>query len=480
MAGHDKTFYICQMLKNIAGFFSFLILATIVSLLQMSCGQIGMPTGGPKDSLPPRLVKASPNLKMLNFNSKEIKLTFDEYVEVADIQKNVFISPLTKYNPQVSYSLHTVTIKLKDTLKPNTTYTINFGDAIKDINEGNIFKDFAYTFSTGNYIDSLSLEGRVVLAETGKADSTLLVLLYRNADDTAVVAKKPDYIAKVSGSGKFKFTNLPSDNFRVYALKDNDAGKTYNIKTEMFAFMEGNKPFKTPYSGDSLILFAFQQEKQKETPSGTTGNTKSIKATETKLKYTISTRDRIDLLNPIEIDFNIPIKNFRKEKIVFSDTNYKVIGVKDIHFDTLKNRVIINNNWQPEMQYKLMIDKDAFGDSAKYLLAKADTVSLKAKSVEDYGKVTLRFTNIDLKKKPVIQFFSSDELKIAFPITASEWKNELFPPGEYTVRILYDDNGNGIWDSGNFRKNQQPEKVVPLPQSLNIRANWENEREITL
>jgi len=164
----------------------------IVSLLcaiaigNAGCGQVGMPTGGPKDSIPPKLVSASPAMSSTNFKGNKITLNFNEYVEVKEAQTNVMISPFPKKNPSVDHKLRTVTVKLKDSLLPNTTYSINFGNAIVDINEGNPLKDFTYVFSTGNQIDSFMLLGKVLIAETGKADSTLIAMLYRNADASAV------------------------------------------------------------------------------------------------------------------------------------------------------------------------------------------------------------------------------------------------------------------------------------------------------
>ena len=144
------------------------------------CAQIGMPTGGPRDSIPPVLVSASPKIHSTNVTGNKITLTFNEYIELKEVQTNVLISPFPKRQPQIDYKLRTVTVKLKDTLLPNTTYSINFGKAIVDNNEGNPMKDFTFVFSTGNNIDSLTLDGKVLVAETGKADSTLIALLYRN------------------------------------------------------------------------------------------------------------------------------------------------------------------------------------------------------------------------------------------------------------------------------------------------------------
>ena len=132
-----------------------------------------MPTGGPKDSIPPRLVSASPTLNSTNVKGNKITLTFNEYIDLKEAQTNVLISPLPKKQPSIDFKLKTVTVKLKDTLLPNTTYSINFGNAIVDNNEGNPLKDFTYVFSTGNQIDSFTLSGKVILAETGKYDSTI-------------------------------------------------------------------------------------------------------------------------------------------------------------------------------------------------------------------------------------------------------------------------------------------------------------------
>ena len=116
----------------------------IISVGITGCGQIGMPTGGPRDSIPPRLVSASPALNSTNVTSNKITLTFNEYVDLKEAQTNVLISPYPKKNPSVDFKLKTVTVKLKDTLLPNTTYSINFGSAIVDNNEGNPYKDFTY------------------------------------------------------------------------------------------------------------------------------------------------------------------------------------------------------------------------------------------------------------------------------------------------------------------------------------------------
>ena len=136
--------------------------------------------------------------------------------------------------------------------------------------------------------------------------------------------------------------------------------------------------------------------------------------------------------------------------------------------------------WKENQLFKLIIDKDAFADSADLVLAKSDTLKITTKSISDYGNIVLRFKNVDLTKNTVVQFVQNDEVKKSFKITSTEWSDKLFIPGEYELCILFDLNNNGKWDTGNYTKKIQPEKVITLPQKLSIKANWDNERDIEL
>ena len=128
----------------------------------------------------------------------------------------------------------------------------------------------------------------------------------------------------------------------------------------------------------------------------------------------------------------------------------------------------------------LIIDTASVKDSAGLRLIKNDTIRFYTKRVEDYGKLTLRFNDLDLKKNPVLQFLNGDEVKYAYPITSKEWNSSMFNPGEYGIRILYDTDKNGMWTPGNYSKKLQPETAVTLPQKLTVKADWENERDINL
>lgn len=454
--------------------FSF---GAIIIIGSNGCAQIGSISGGLKDSLPPTLLSADPKLLSTNFTGNKITFTFDEYIdELQDVQTNVLVSPYPKVNPEFRSKLKTVTVKLKDTLLANTTYSINFGNIIKDVNEGNIFKDFTYVFSTGNFIDSLTVSGKVELAETGKPDSTLIVLLYRNANDSSVQQVKPNYIANVKGDGSFAFTNLPAGNYNIYALKDGDGGKTYNSKTELFAF--NNEPIMLSDSTTPVNLFAYAEEKTTKLPATTT-TTKPKTAAQKKLRYTLAaSAAKQDLKDSLTIEFNNPIKNFDNTKIILTDTND--VAVTGVSLLADSNKLKLFTKWAEDFDYRLIIQKDAVTDKTDSTITKTDTLRFKSKKESDYGNVVLRFNNIDFTKHPVLQFVQTDEVKASFALTAKEWRNKLFNPGEYEIRILYDENNNGLWDPGNYSKKIQPEKVITIPKKIFVRENWDNESEINL
>jgi hypothetical protein len=462
------------MKKNIIVFLGCLLGCYFLITLNSGCAQIGAPTGGAKDTLPPRLVKASPALNTVNFKGNKVTLSFNEYIDLQDLQGNLIISPLQKTNPVISYNLKSISIKFKDTLLSNTTYSINFGNSIKDVHEGNILRNFTYVFSTGKLLDSLTLEGKVVLAESGKTDSTIIAMLYRNASDTAVLKTKPDYITKLDGEGNFIFKNLPDADFMVFALKDGDGGKTYNSKTELFAF--NDSMIKITSNTNPVLLYAYAEQK-----ADINKISSQKQAAEKKLKYTSNiTANTQDLLQPFELSFNNPLKKFDSLKVILTDTNYRTVQNYTLTIDSSRKIVSLNTKWLPESDYIFILPKTIATDSSGFELSRTDTIRFKTKKITDYGSLLLRFTNIDLAKHPVIQFLEGENMKLSFPLVSSEWSNKLFPPGEYAIRILYDLNNNGKWDPGDYSKKIQPEKAIQLSQKIAVKADWENERDIKL
>ena len=317
--------------------------------------------------------------------------------------------------------------------------------------------------------------GTVLMAETGKPDSTLQALLYRNGNDSSVQQRKPDYIAKLNPNGRFIFTNLSQGKYKIYALKDGDGGKTYNSKIESFAF--ANADIIVGAKTDTVLLYAYEEEKdKKKIPAATT------RTLDKKLKYTIAVNKSApqELLKNLELHFNNTLKNLDTNKIVLTDTNNnKIAGIRYL-IDSTRKIVSIKTKWPAENYYRLIINKDAVSDSANNVLAKTDTIRFVTKKESDYGSIILRFTKLDLSRHPVIQFLKSGEIVKSIPVTSTVWSDKLFDPGEYELRILYDTNNNGIWDPGNYTKKIQPEKAITLDQKLTIKPNWDNERDVEL
>ena len=171
-------------IKVISPFFLLIFLITKIVVLT-GCANMIPPSGGDRDSLPPLLLKVSPPDSSNNFNTKKVTFTFDEYIDQPqEIFKNLLVSPNPSVPPGVESKLRTLTVTIKDTLEPNTTYYYNFGDMIKDVNEGNVLHNFSYIFTTGTTLDTLQLSGKVLLAETGGVDSTLFVMLFKSGVDS--------------------------------------------------------------------------------------------------------------------------------------------------------------------------------------------------------------------------------------------------------------------------------------------------------
>ena len=191
-------------------FAAFILFVSITVVSGPGCANIIPPEGGLRDSLPPVLTKSTPRDSTINFEGNKVTLSFDEYIQIDNFQQNVLVSPVAKTPPTYNLKLNTLSVRLRDTLEPNTTYSINFGNSIKDVNEGNVMKNFTYVFSTGPTIDNLTFSGNVIMAETGKTDSTLIVILHKSGTDSAVMKERPRYMAKLNGKGAFAFRNLPA------------------------------------------------------------------------------------------------------------------------------------------------------------------------------------------------------------------------------------------------------------------------------
>jgi uncharacterized protein (DUF2141 family) len=212
-----------------------------MSVLIASCAQIVTPTGGKIDSKPPEAIHYQPEKNTIHFNSSSIAISFDEFIQLKDAQKQIVISPPLKNNPDFSVKNKKLYVKFTDTLRTNTTYKINFGNAITDITEGNALSNFSYVFSTGSFIDSLSIKGNLLDAFTLKADENMMVVLYEQNKykrDSCLYKEMPDYFTNLDKSGHFEITNVKSGNYYLAAYADLNANFMFDEEDEKVAFVD--------------------------------------------------------------------------------------------------------------------------------------------------------------------------------------------------------------------------------------------------
>jgi len=208
-----------------------------VGLLLAACASIGSPEGGPRDYTPPRVVKTSPEMGTLNFKGQKVEITFDEIVNLKDQQKKVIISPAPRTQPLIRTVGKKVTVEFRDTLLPNTTYVIDFSNAIEDNNESNQLDGYAFAFSTGDVIDTLAVSGMVLRANDLEPMQHVIVGLHSNLDDTAFTRLPLERVCRTNDKGQFTLLGLKPGNYHVFALNDVD-GDYRMARTEDIAFLD--------------------------------------------------------------------------------------------------------------------------------------------------------------------------------------------------------------------------------------------------
>ena len=232
--------YLCPVIRRLK---HILITACLLlmAFFAQQCANAVAPTGGPKDNTPPRVVEAVPVNQSINFSGKKIEIAFDEYITLENANQNVLISPPLSEKPDIKLKNKTVVVKFKENLAPNTTYTINFGSAIKDLHEGNLFKDYVYSFSTGDHIDTLAIAGKVLDAADKKPVENAYVGLYagdRDNLDSLPMTVAPNYITKTDKEGNFRLAGLADKKYLVFAIKDVNSNLYFDQPNEEVAFLD--------------------------------------------------------------------------------------------------------------------------------------------------------------------------------------------------------------------------------------------------
>lgn len=227
-----------------------------IFIIVISCARQASPTGGKKDELPPRPIKSSPINYSKNFKGNKIIILFDEFVVLKNPNQEILTSPPLKERSEIKLRGKNILIKIKDTLKENTTYGIHFFDAIADLNEGNLLKNFSFEFSTGNNFDSLYLVGNAKNAFNHKAEKGWYVMLYDKFEDSIPRKQLPELISKTDENGNFILSNLKNKPYYIFAIKDLNNNQLFDLPNEKIAFLDSTfqPSFKEIERIDTLVL----------------------------------------------------------------------------------------------------------------------------------------------------------------------------------------------------------------------------------
>ncbi|MFY0713339.1 Ig-like domain-containing protein [Seonamhaeicola sp. NFXS20] len=334
------------MTKTLSNF----ILILFLSVAFINCANRGTPEGGPKDETPPVIVKSVPENFSTNFDEDEIKIYFDEYIKIKDLQKQLIISPPMKTQPVIkpfSSASKFITIKISDTLLPNTTYAFNFGNSITDNNEGNPYPFYRYVFSTGDYIDSLKVTGKIIDAFNKEPETFVNVALYEvdsTYSDSIVYKETPKYITNTLDSlTTFSIENVKAGKYMLMALKDNNGDNKFQQKTDQIAF---HKNFIEVPTDSSYILKLF-----KETPDFRANKPRLFSGEKIAFGFEGDyTNMKIDILSEVPEEFSYRITKDEK-----ADTLYYWYTPR-LEVDSLVFKVS-NKNYEKEFTAKISEQK---------------------------------------------------------------------------------------------------------------------------
>lgn len=393
----------------------FYLLIVVIGYLSFftSCANIGMPSGGLKDTIPPVVLRSIPTADKLNFTDQEVRVTFNEFIITDGLNDKFVVSPPTTKKPVFRTKGKTLIIDLNEKLKPNTTYSLDFKDGIADNNEKNTLKNFRMAFSTGSQLDTLRIVGFVKDAFTLEPVSNAYVVLYKEKSDTLIYKSRPDFIAKTDRNGFFALTNLPSDTFQIYALSDLDNDLKYTPGADSIAFradqiIPSAKYFPlqdTTVTGvDTLLVFG----KTKFSPEPLYLLRFGEPFFDLRLdKYEHPTRKVVDLYftQSVADTFSIEPLNFEnKEGWNFTETSSKHDSIRI----WLTDSMVYNKD---TLMFKLSYHQE---DSLKQLYVKNDTIRLYFSDISQTSK-NKRKERHKIEKE-VVSFPISTNAKTGFDV----------------------------------------------------------------
>jgi hypothetical protein len=518
----------------------FVALAMVIS----SCASMQSPTGGPRDTIPPKVVKETPANLSKNFTAREIQIEFDEFVKLNNEFTEISITPALEIFPEFKARKEKLEIKFDQELAQNTTYTINFGKAVADVNETNILQNYTYVFATGDKLDSLSLSGTVTNSLSKQKIKDVTVFILPTSQDSLFGKKRASFFTVTDSAGRFSMKNLREDTYRIYALNEEGGGdRIYNNPNEEIGFLNQPIRLNKDTSGINLHLF-------KAVPRNFAIADRKIES-DGRVLITFNKpllQPDVAIIQPTEL-------NVTKKHEISLTRDSAVIWLPEITFDSIQvaisdagialDTVLIRRNKRDTYSHSVLISDNINGTrlkpkadvilrmsapignlqeqqiilledsvTVKYQLARADSSRLyklrypwkldkeyilrfnenaftdvfgnKSKlyikrfsldTEENYGNISVKVQTPDSLKNYIIQWMDDKETVYRQDIISEDTTlNYLsYPTSKYRIRVIYDENKNGVWDTGDVYETRQPEKSWTFDKVISLRPNWDLE-----
>ncbi|MBK6962546.1 MAG: Ig-like domain-containing protein [Bacteroidales bacterium] len=550
-------------------------------LILAACANPVSPSGGPKDTTPPSVIKSEPANQSVNFHSDKVVLTFNEFVSLKEITTQLVVSPPLSEQPEFVTRGKNLIMKLQEPLRDNTTYNFFFANSIVDLTESNPLAGYQFTFSTGPVLDSLTLSGKLMNAFTNQPVKGAFVMLFDSVYDSVPYKTRPYYLARSGETGEFNLNNLRDGRYLMFALTDINSDYIYNLPNEEIAFYDTLvRPLiavKKPKEADSTahdslkitinqsvtntlrhfretdsvqklskvslarenvlsVVFRFPVSKPIFTPlqPALSGDWNTIGYNRTRdtltlwipspgsdsLKMIVAdsgfTNDTIELsLKPREISIgrgkskekentpslvmkhnlissktrpDKPVVLTFSEPVISHDFNRVILKTDstllkpDLVFDdSIKTKLLIKYPWKEGINYQLTIYDSAFyGAFSHYNDSTGIKVSAYTEAETSYLKILT--TLPEQGNNYVIQLLGDKEKVLEQQVISENTTLDFryLRPGKYRIKVIYDENRNGLWDTGNYLKKRQPEYVNYHPKEFELRANWTLEEDWTI
>ena len=521
-------------MKRIVPLLAFWVLLLAVS----GCAKQGYPSGGPKDTKAPKAVASKPQNETRNFKTRQFFIEFDEYVVLKDADNNVLVSPPMKQKPEYSTRGMGVVVKLRDTLRENTTYLFQFKEAIADFTEGNVLPSYEYVFSTGDAMDTLMLAGRVLNARNGKPwDEVLTVMGYRG-DDTL-----PDLVTRTDKQGNFAFHYIPEGSYRLVALVDKNRdlrvgddeavawdtlryAAADSVDSSRMAQLHISAPdrraqrvLKAEFKSRGRIVVSTLLPMQHpvlegepvEWRLGTKGDTLNIWCRNELCDSTVLILTDEGLNDTLRLRYRAPKPrrgHMQQQQPTAEPLMRSLCSGNAAFYDDLRLAFSAPvHAAKDSLQAEIMSLKDS---TVKYCDIELDSNGLQARlatslhseenyrvriadslfadlyghatdsltftlTPKDYGILTLHVDNQTGHALVIEVLDSKDTVVAQQPLNDATLRFSHLPAAEYRLRAVVDRNANGRWTPGDYRLNRQPEECLFYEKTLKLREKWELE-----